>query len=489
MPWEETGDYIRSGHRDAGSCEKESFRTITIDEGQGIKAVICKPVGADSTVTQSFLFAKEKSWTLEKAKEWFSKHEKASAGAPIRYCVRAQAVQQGDKKYALIEIIDENTSNPCEQPANTRVRINPAGKERALAHLLEKPLLGPPELGHQATEVVGKAVNIISNHATRVVYEVPDYVYDKIQSREWGPVSPKMTPTAAHYEGDVYVLDEWEWDDIPFVPRGAFPNAGVKSTCVGDPRLCGFTSQNPCGFHRAVAAALSSQSWLKAQRPRTTTDVGAYSPPRGKAGKDPEEKSEEKTKEVSCLDKCEHEKVIAELTDKNTKLEAEVKDAKAKLTEAIEKNTKVEAELKELKAKPPAAPPATAPPVAASDAMVAVQAELKAVKAECEGLKAWKVAAEDAEHMRRVQEVVDLQVSTGSIEAKNVQAAVEGLKKLPNDALDLMKSTLTTVKGKFDSLPSGPKARLIPTPASAAARFNPMQPTVGDRVGKKPGEV
>jgi myosin heavy subunit len=175
---------------------------------------------------------------------------------------------------------------------------------------------------------------------------------------------------------------------------------------------------------------------------------------------------------------CEHEKVIAELTDKNTKLDAEGKDLQAKAIELTATNTKLEAELKELKAKPPA-------PVAASDVMVAVQAELKAVKAEYETLKAWKVAAEDADHMHRVQDVVNLQATNGLLDAKNVQAAVESLKKLPNEALDAMKVQLEAVKGKFDSLPSGPKARLIP---SVAARFDPMQPTVGDLVGKKPGE-
>ena len=175
---------------------------------------------------------------------------------------------------------------------------------------------------------------------------------------------------------------------------------------------------------------------------------------------------------------CEHEKVIAELTDKNTKLEAELKEHKTEAAELTATNTKLEAELKDLKAKPPA-------PVAASDAMVAVQAELKAVKAECEGLKAWKVAAEDADHMHRVEDVVDLRIKNGVLDAKNVQVAVESLKKLPNDALDAMKADLEAVKGKFDSLPSGPKARLIP---SVAARFDPMQATIGDLVGKKPGE-
>ena len=166
--------------------------------------------------------------------------------------------------------------------------------------------------------------------------------------------------------------------------------------------------------------------------------------------------------------------MIAELTDKNTKLDAEAKDLKAKATELTEKNTKLEAELKEhktkaaeltethkkldtelkeLKTKPPA-------PVAASDAIVAVQAELKAVKAEYEALKAWKASAEDADHMRRVQDVVDLRIKNGVLDAKNVQAAVDSLKKLPNDALDAMKADLEAVKGKFDSLPVGPEGSL-----------------------------
>jgi len=177
------------------------------------------------------------------------------------------------------------------------------------------------------------------------------------------------------------------------------------------------------------------------------------------------------SKEVDACMTCEHENVIAELTDKNKKLEAQLKDS-------TEKYGKLDTELKELKAKTPAPP-------AASDAMVAVQAELKVLKAENESLKAWKQTQEDADHMRRVQDVVDLRIKNGVLDPKTVQAATDALKKLPNDALDAMKADLEAVKGKFDSLPSGPKARLIP---SVAARFDPMQPTVGDLVGKKPGE-
>lgn len=79
MPWEETEDYIRSGHRDTDEFEPESFRTIDIDTEKGIKAVVAKPKGKDTMEVQSFLFAKSKGWTLEKAKEWFERHAGAES--------------------------------------------------------------------------------------------------------------------------------------------------------------------------------------------------------------------------------------------------------------------------------------------------------------------------------------------------------------------------------------------------------------------------
>lgn len=75
MPWDESGDYIWSGHRSPDDFEKDSFHTITISAEEGIKAVIGKPKGKDTTEVQSYLFAKDKDWTVEKAKAWFEKHK------------------------------------------------------------------------------------------------------------------------------------------------------------------------------------------------------------------------------------------------------------------------------------------------------------------------------------------------------------------------------------------------------------------------------
>jgi len=70
-PWEETADYIRSGHK----AVSETCRTITLSDDQGIKAIYCKY--GDTWDIASYLFARAKDWTMDKAKSWFSQHQDA----------------------------------------------------------------------------------------------------------------------------------------------------------------------------------------------------------------------------------------------------------------------------------------------------------------------------------------------------------------------------------------------------------------------------
>jgi len=74
MPWENTENHIRSGHRDAEEFQKDTLKTIVLNEKEGIKAVMGKPKGKDTMEVVSYLFEKGKGWTPEKAKEWFEKH-------------------------------------------------------------------------------------------------------------------------------------------------------------------------------------------------------------------------------------------------------------------------------------------------------------------------------------------------------------------------------------------------------------------------------
>jgi hypothetical protein len=76
LPWDQTQNFIRSGHRKPEEFDPETLKTITLNEEEGIQAVIAKPWNKPSTEVVSYLFSKEKGWTTEKAQEWFNEHEK-----------------------------------------------------------------------------------------------------------------------------------------------------------------------------------------------------------------------------------------------------------------------------------------------------------------------------------------------------------------------------------------------------------------------------
>lgn len=98
MPWEETDDYIRSGHGDLEDVE--TCRTIDISEPKGIKAIYCKSKSSGKWSIQSYLFSKSESWTMEKAKEWFAAHrqsfEQSFSWAPIDRIEALKAMGLGE---------------------------------------------------------------------------------------------------------------------------------------------------------------------------------------------------------------------------------------------------------------------------------------------------------------------------------------------------------------------------------------------------------
>jgi len=75
MP-EETENYIHIPVRDADDFVEDSFRTITLSESEGIKAVIghLKSDPDGPTKVQKYLFDREK-WSLEEAQEWVDEHK------------------------------------------------------------------------------------------------------------------------------------------------------------------------------------------------------------------------------------------------------------------------------------------------------------------------------------------------------------------------------------------------------------------------------
>ncbi|MGD6809307.1 MAG: hypothetical protein ACQCN3_06365 [Candidatus Bathyarchaeia archaeon] len=74
MPWETTTKYIHSGHKPVEDFQQDTLKTVTIDEEAGIQAVMGKPNGQETMEIQSYQFQTDKGWTLQKAQEWFEKH-------------------------------------------------------------------------------------------------------------------------------------------------------------------------------------------------------------------------------------------------------------------------------------------------------------------------------------------------------------------------------------------------------------------------------
>jgi hypothetical protein len=74
MPWETTEKTIRSGHRPVEDFQADTLKTITVSENDRIQAVVGKPLGKQAMEVQSYLFSLEAGWTVEKAKEWFDRH-------------------------------------------------------------------------------------------------------------------------------------------------------------------------------------------------------------------------------------------------------------------------------------------------------------------------------------------------------------------------------------------------------------------------------
>ena len=73
--WDETSTSYRYRVRDPGGFQEGSFRTISLGDS-GVKAVIGKPEGEDSTTIQALIFPKEK-FTEEEARRWVKEHPDA----------------------------------------------------------------------------------------------------------------------------------------------------------------------------------------------------------------------------------------------------------------------------------------------------------------------------------------------------------------------------------------------------------------------------
>jgi len=205
MPWEQTSEFIRSGHRNVNDFQPDTIRTIWISEAEGIKAVIGKPKGKDAMEVVSYLFMLDKGWTVEKAKEWFKKHQEK----PNR------------ERFLCLTPILESTA---DKPLRIRGIALTAGMSRNLNIYLDE------ELAQFAERLVGVPVYLEHVSVLNAVGKVTNAFWDK-DERE------------LLYEAEIY--DEKVAEQIR---RGLIHHVSVAADYT---RLDVVDGQIPHGLHNA----------------------------------------------------------------------------------------------------------------------------------------------------------------------------------------------------------------------------------------------
>jgi hypothetical protein len=177
MPWEQTDEYIRSGHRNPEDFKLNSFRTIWINQKEGIKAVIGKPKNKHQMEIVSYLFMKSKGWTLEKAKQWFKKHKKPRSNSETlnHYCYVAPIIEKILEKPLRIKGI----AITAGISRNLNIYI-----DKELEEFAKKLVGAPVYLEHvSAFGAIGKVTNAEWNPNTKTVFYEAEIYDDEIAEK------------------------------------------------------------------------------------------------------------------------------------------------------------------------------------------------------------------------------------------------------------------------------------------------------------------
>jgi len=239
IPWEETADYIRSGHKDPDRYE--TCRTITISADEGIKATYCKLKNVDRWEIQSYLFSKAKGWTMSKAKEWFSQHQ--ASVLSLKFFASLQSWEEKDgRNLATFYLIDDGVNMNNWQ-------VTDEALEKALPSLIGKPLSARPgyRVDHVSSPIdVGTFVKVEKPDGYAIgVAEIRDETaWEKIKNKEWGPISVELKarrvicskcgrdildePDEHVLSGEAHeVITDFTFERFAFVSEPAYPMAGI----------------------------------------------------------------------------------------------------------------------------------------------------------------------------------------------------------------------------------------------------------------------
>jgi hypothetical protein len=242
MPWEETDQFIRSGHRSPDDFEKDSFRTITISAEEGIKAVIGKPKGKDTTEVQSYLFAKDKDWTVDKAKAWFEKHKSEALHSHSLFF---------DVKFLTEKADPEARIFPWSMPARYYVkpgRMLIFGTALTAGKTRKGDVFNCEELRRGARSLIGGPV------------EVFEHTWDVGESR-WLPFPDNAVLDGEEVDGRVeYIAGVGESRVQQLIREGVIDQVSVNAICrhvpADDPGQCnGMILNGFCLLHKDSVAA------------------------------------------------------------------------------------------------------------------------------------------------------------------------------------------------------------------------------------------
>ncbi|MEM3017951.1 MAG: hypothetical protein QXO25_03625 [Candidatus Bathyarchaeia archaeon] len=463
----------------------------------------------------------DKGYDEETARKICGKIEQQTREARFVYKVKAEPFTLQGGRYAKAQVIDTTTGRPSD-PHGIRWGVTKQALTKALRSLLQAPLLGPPELGHEGRPV-GKPVQVKANGSAEAIYEITDpETWKKITSGEWKAVSPQVLAKAEEQENGTVQVTDFVFEHVALVPEGAFPSSQVQETFEGPLENFGFAySLSAALFHdhssgsggmaqddEAMGTRIKSPSQpqvpetKRAERGDVMSHLTAaefsptaewpdscfaYVPP---SAKGPEGRKSDRGLpyrwpdgriDVNHLRNALARWNQVDFHSQEAKMETLRELCRAAKQVGIESTLceekldgacKGESYMSEEKDKRIAELEATVKELqgklAASEQKVEIlerkkpyetfQAELERLKAENKELKEWKAKIQDEEQTALAADVADLRIRAEIIDERDRSKAIEELKKYSTDALETMKSDLEVVVAQMTFEPR-PKAK------------------------------
>lgn len=245
MPVDTNENSIRIRQRDPGDFVEGSFKTITISEEKGIKAVIGKlksdPNG--STVIQTYIFDKSK-WTVAEAEKWVSDHKEKNRSTiegsirSFETVIKTDFDNKPPKLIGLAVAYNKISDNPLPESPSIKEKIAIGAFKRSIEQDDVKLLWQ-----HDTKYVLGRkragTLTLTENNDGIYFENVPPDVgwardlQVSIKRKDISNMSFKFSGVA-HYErmaGGAYlqVVDEGRLDEISIVTEPVYLSTSVYS--------------------------------------------------------------------------------------------------------------------------------------------------------------------------------------------------------------------------------------------------------------------